>query len=380
MKQREERNWPWGWKPSACGHNVLAKGEASHGVQNRERKGNETSSSPSPGRPRPCSALEDESACTLHFFSSRSWWGWGWVSRMVPQCGRGQGHWTLGSVPPRARENEFHILSHQLHFPSPPAPHRPRQSPSGFCFPLPSPRQSTVRPSPHPTGPASPSQSTGHGPKPHRATWFTRSVERLMQLWVRSHFCWWGNHSNPAGVRGQFIRAIGTHPEKGHCPEPSGFPEWPSHTAAGAREQDRAPSARLPPAEMQQVWGCEEGCSCPWANSPSASCPQPWACVPSYEGSSQRLPLSGRWHPDPPHSIVLASRSWQGITWCLVIANTLGSFRLFFIIWVVRAQGGSPPSNRSHSRQMLETLALPESNTSPHHINRPMKGRHSFFF
>ena len=41
---------------------------------------------------------------------------------MVPQCGRGQGHWTLGSAPSQARENEFHILSHQLHVPSAPPP------------------------------------------------------------------------------------------------------------------------------------------------------------------------------------------------------------------------------------------------------------------
>ena len=46
---------------------------------------------------------------------------------MGPQCGRGQGHWTLGSAPSQARENEFHILSHQLHFPSAPptAPGKP---------------------------------------------------------------------------------------------------------------------------------------------------------------------------------------------------------------------------------------------------------------
>lgn len=141
---------------------MSAEGEASHGVQNRERGGNETNSAPWLP-PHRCSALEDESARALHFFPLGGSGGAGGGARyMVPHvvAVKVAGH--LLQPPPQP----VRMSSASSHaYPSP-----PRQRPPGFCFPLPSPSQSTVSPSPHPSGPASPEQNTGHSLKPHLAT------------------------------------------------------------------------------------------------------------------------------------------------------------------------------------------------------------------
>ena len=101
---------------------------------------------------------------------------------MVPQCGHGQGHWTLGSAPSLARENEFRILSHL-----------PQPTPGNPLLAFASLSQVQVKalsaPAPTPLAQPAPKQSTGYGPKPRLATRYTPSVERLMQLGVRSHFC-----------------------------------------------------------------------------------------------------------------------------------------------------------------------------------------------